>query len=352
MISLTFLEFSRPKCHLVLHNLQGGKDGKCQFYHEVDSSYRREKGNIVQMKCGVKFYFFWPTFDETTEVPSTNHIAIISYGEHTHPPPPPRKIPSNVKDKLIQIIREFGATEITARKLVASPLLPILLNGKTSLSAEHISLTNLSVVNHIIRGERKIQHPHGTSFAGVQHLMTSQELSDPYIRQCIQFPDGKFVVLCQFKEQSALLFRSYELQIDKTFSRTITREFVVNSYSHATRRSTTIARVFFDSEDDESYFHAMSLIFHTAEKDMNKKIPWGHLVPENGQPNQFRLKAIIVDENGGQCKGLGRYFATEYPAYGDADWHVSKIVKTCAVHFKRSVFRLKRAGVNEGIYLN
>jgi len=274
-------------------------------------------------------------------------MAILSYGEHTHPPPPPRKIPETVKNELLRVVKAYGAAEATARRLIASPILPIMLNGKTSLTQEHIALTNQDAVNYLIRKERIKEYPFGTDFLGVQKVMLQQSLQDPYIRATVQYPDGHFVVLCQFSEQSKAFFQSYELQVDKTFSRTRCQEFEVNSYDHATKRIRTLSRVFTDYEDGDGYYQAFSLIFNQAEKDVGKRIPWGHMVPSIQSSGTARVKAILVDEHGGQIKGLGRYFAQEYPPH-DADWHILRLVKTCLVHYERSVQKLLDASVPKG----
>jgi hypothetical protein len=74
-------------------------------------------------------------------------------------------------------------------------MLPIFLDGKSNLTTQHISLTNMDAINHLIRKERLREYPNGTDILGVQHLMSKQP-ADPYIRQAIQFDDGHFVVLC------------------------------------------------------------------------------------------------------------------------------------------------------------
>jgi hypothetical protein len=43
---------------------------------------------------------------------------------------------------------------------------------------------------------------------------------------------------------------------------------------------------------------------------MEASIPWDHLTPES---SIHHIRAILVDEHGGQAKGLGRYFAEKYP---------------------------------------
>ena len=108
-----------------------------------------------------------------------------------------------------------------------------------------------------------------------------------------------------------MLLESYEIQADKTFSRTACREFELNSYSHQARRTITIARIFTGYEDEAGYCEAFKLCFMTAESDAKKRIPWGHLVPAS--KSSIRIKAILIDEHLGQKAGLVHYFEMEYP---------------------------------------
>jgi hypothetical protein len=334
------------ECHYVIANLQGNKKTQqCPYYHDVQGS-AQVRGKIVQHECEVKFYFLVPIFDEDGN-PSTNKMVLICIGEHPHPPPPARKIPAKVKDAFVKVFRQFGLYEVTARRLLASPVLPILLDGKTDLSAHHIALTNMDAVNHLIRKERLREHPLGTDILGVQHLMSTQRLADPYIRQAIQFDDGHFVILCQFQQQSRFLYTVAEIHADKTFRRNRCQEFEVNSYNPGTKRILTISRVWTDYEDAAGYYQAFRLIFDTAEQDVGRRITWGHLTdPESRE--ESCIKAVLVDEHGGQIKGLGQYFNEKYPVY-TADEHISKIVKVCQTHYLRSITKLGKRGVSKGI---
>jgi len=91
-------------------------------------------------------------------------------------------------------------------------MLPLMLNGKTSLSQEHIALTNQSVVNHLVWKERYKEYLHGTDFMGALHLTEKQTLDDPYIGKCIYIDNRQYIILCQSKQQSELFFQSTEIQ--------------------------------------------------------------------------------------------------------------------------------------------
>jgi hypothetical protein len=147
--------------------MQGGKNQRCAFKHTIetdDGGTKRAQGKLTQLQCEVKFHFYTPLF--INRKASTNKMAIICYGEHTHPPPPPRKIPAAVKEKFLKAISAFGVGEATARRLLASPILPIMLNGKTSFEQEHVALANQDVINYLIHKERIKEFPWGTDFQG------------------------------------------------------------------------------------------------------------------------------------------------------------------------------------------
>jgi len=204
-----------PECHTVYANNQGSKNGLCPYYHTYinqSGSLTHQKGKIIQLSCSVKFHFFTPTFIHG--IPSTKYMAIISYGVHQHPPPPAHRIPPQIQERLLTAVKAFGVGEATARKLIASPILPVMLNGKTTLSQEHITLTNHDVINYLIRKERAKEFPWGTDFQGVQYLMNQQNLSNPYIRHAELFDNGRFIILCQSPEQSRLLIHFIVLNID------------------------------------------------------------------------------------------------------------------------------------------
>lgn len=330
----------KPECSYVCANIQGSDDKKCPYYHESRDK-GRARGNLISIRdCPVKYWFFIPKVN-VDGTPSTNHLVILSKGEHNHPPPPLQRIAPDIKANILKAVHEFGLAEATARKLIASSHLSIMLNGEEKLRHEHLSLLNQSSVNHIIRTERAKEYPFGTDFIGVQHLMTCQNPSDPYIREATMYPDGKFIILCQFKWQSQLLFDADELHADKTFKRTNCQEFEINVYSHETRHIGTIARVYTDAEDELGYYRAFSLVFKTAEQDIGRKLPWGHLA-SIGSGNH-RIKAVLVDEHGGQIKGLGRYLEEQHPRK-EASSHVLALVKTCQVHYERSIKRLESKG--------
>jgi hypothetical protein len=138
-----------------------------------------------------------------------------------------------------------------------------------------------------------------------------------------------------------MLMNMSELQCDKTFKRTRCREFEINGFDSDSQRLLTLARVFFDGESDEAYFRAFTLVFDRAEKDTGMPVPFGHIFTDQTSRSGSRIKAILVDMHGGQINGLSKYFKSKYSADED-DFHILRIVKTCRVHFYRSINQLPK----------
>lgn len=270
-------------------------------------------------------------------------MVIICEGEHSHPPPAPRRVPPDVKEKIINLIKQYGTGEATARRIASSPILPIVLNGKTTLTQEHVALTNQDVLNRIIRKERAKEYPWGGDLHGAVFLMKHQ--GDGYIRSVQEFDDGTYMVHCQSVEQSKLLMRMKELHCDKTFARTKCQEFEINGWDPSSCRLVTLARLFFPGNTANAYFRAFTAFFDLAEKDTGMRVPFGHLMTDKESATGTRIKAILLDEHGGQIKGLAMYFQSKYPADED-DFHILQIVKTCKVHFNRSIIKLVKSNTD------
>src|SRR2546423_13940825 len=108
-------------CHAIYANHQGAKkDTKCSFYHGVSGSEKHRQGAIVQLACDVTFHWFLPQIQNGKA--KSNYMAVVCYGEHQHPPPPPIRVSAAVKAKLSQVIQAYGVAECTARRLISSPI--------------------------------------------------------------------------------------------------------------------------------------------------------------------------------------------------------------------------------------
>jgi len=91
-----------------------------------------------------------------------------------------------------------------------------------------------------------------------------------------------------------------------------------------------------------AYFRAFTAVFEPAERDPEVKMPFGHLVTDEESDMGTRIKAILLDEQGRQIKGISMYFQSKYSA-DDDDYHILWIVKTYQVHYTRSIQKLEKS---------
>ncbi|CAG8830834.1 20090_t:CDS:2, partial [Racocetra persica] len=124
-----------------IHNLPNGK---------ID------RGEIIQTKCSVKFYKFTP--QDLTACP---FIALVCIRIHNHPPPPPEKIPADIKLNFQTLIRQT----INDNDIVTSGN----IQSKT-LSNIHQSLNNVDKLQILVAKAYKNLHLYGQDILGVLHV--------------------------------------------------------------------------------------------------------------------------------------------------------------------------------------
>ena len=200
---------------------------------------------------------------------------------------------------------------MTARRLVASPMFSLLTNGKTILNNDIVALYNFDKIDRLLCHAKQEEYPCGTDVAGIQFFQHSQSQDDLYVRTIEYFSDRNFIIVCQFQAQSRRFFLSHEIHVDKTFSQAINcDEIEFNTWDTDSGSVITLARVFTNYNDELGYFKVFRKVFGLAESDTGKKLRWGHLYSQDSE--NIRIRAILVDEDGGQIKGLGMYFANEF----------------------------------------
>jgi hypothetical protein len=172
-----------------------------------------------------------------------------------------------------------------------------------------------------------------------------------YVRKCELLDNGKFIIHCQFEDQSKLLAESRVLYVDKTFKRTACNELEFNSYDKGTGRITTLARIYTDLEDRQAYCQAFRSLFEVTERDIGRPIQLDHLTSHPDHVHvrtRTTLYAVLVDMHGGQAKGLMDYLQSRYPL-PSAETHLSGLVKVCRVHYNRSIIGERKSLKSKGV---
>lgn len=69
------------------------------------------QGKLVHQDCDVKFHWLIPQ-----DLKNCPYLVFISYGTHTHPPPPPDKLPKDIVNDLTKLIMDCRLESFQLRK--------------------------------------------------------------------------------------------------------------------------------------------------------------------------------------------------------------------------------------------
>ena len=121
-VKLTVKASGPSVCYAVYANTQGPKNKLCPYFHTVGEDTHGKHGKIIQLECSVQFHIYIPVLhiDEVTNevTSSTKYMAILCYGEHTHPPPAVIKLFRAKKEQIVDAIRKGNSNfqlELTQR---------------------------------------------------------------------------------------------------------------------------------------------------------------------------------------------------------------------------------------------
>ncbi|PKC54668.1 hypothetical protein RhiirA1_447023 [Rhizophagus irregularis] len=145
------------------------KRKKCDMPHTDNGAVVR--GEIIERSCSVQFIKIIP--HDITKCP---FVALICIGVHNHPPPPPERTPSGIKNNL-QILIEQAINQddtTTSRSILSGNLIKAYFN-KEILAEIHVSLNNIDKLRYLVGKAYKILHPFGQGVMGVYHYVSNKD---------------------------------------------------------------------------------------------------------------------------------------------------------------------------------
>jgi hypothetical protein len=74
-----------------------------------------KQGPIIRRTCGVKYSKIVPL-----DIEKCPYVILISRGIHSHPPPPPSRVPITVRVRLQELIRQANddTTDVTPTRII------------------------------------------------------------------------------------------------------------------------------------------------------------------------------------------------------------------------------------------
>ncbi|EXX50481.1 hypothetical protein RirG_270430 [Rhizophagus irregularis DAOM 197198w] len=284
-------------CNVILSSNSRRKT--CGFLHQ-HSDDRIKEGRIVEHKCKNKFYKIIPL-----DLKKTPYVILISKGIHTHHPPPPSNVPSDITEKLKKMI-EVESEElvnITARKLISGNLIKATF-GKEYLPQVHASLNNMDKLRRLVAKVQKAHHLYGQGILGLTYN----------IWKC----EENILDINFFK----WAYNGYLVQGD-------INEFEVNCYDSQHNMSLTYAHVFTNIADAIAYERMFNALFDWIYQLTGNKPQIYHI-------HQKGWKCILGDLDQAQAKGLGMAL---HKIHNSLTWeeHLLHIFKSCHIHYNRNV---------------
>ncbi|CAB5195378.1 unnamed protein product [Rhizophagus irregularis] len=295
-------------CNVILSSNSRRKT--CGFLHQ-HSDDRIKEGRIVEHKCKNKFYKIIPL-----DLKKTPYVILISKGIHTHHPPPPSNVPSDITEKLKKMI-EVESEElvnITARKLISGNLIKATF-GREYLPQVHASLNNMD----------------NTILGLTYNIWKCEEKYLGYVQQSATFSNGHIMVICMSEVMAHAWTKLEYFEIDLSFKRVQgdINEFEVNCYDSQHNMSLTYAHVFTNIADAIAYERMFNALFDWIYQLTGNKPQIYHI-------HQKGWKCILGDLDQAQAKGLGMAL---HKIHNSLTWeeHLLHIFKSCHIHYNRNV---------------
>ncbi|EXX69589.1 hypothetical protein RirG_094700 [Rhizophagus irregularis DAOM 197198w] len=314
------------KCFTTIPSASRKKE--CPIPHVKDGKI--ELLPLVKIGCNVIFHKYEPL-----DLKSCPYIVMVVKNTHSHPLPPPHRIPGHLQENVKNLIKNSNdlLSDTTSRKLISGPLIKAVF-GEVVLSDIHASMNNIDKLRNIVMKEQKLLHPHGQGIMGVVHAFNQNEANlRDYIQRIIFTDSGNVIILCMIKLQAIHMSKFKYFMVDMSYKRVFgeMNEFEFNAYDEDNHSIVTFCRIFTNGSDSKIYQCMFTTFFEVYEDLTGEKPSFYHFNSE-----KKGWAAIIVDLDKGQAKGLSLALNSLCNSIS-AEQHLLYILKSCSVHFERNV---------------
>ncbi|KAI9103870.1 hypothetical protein DFS34DRAFT_668139 [Phlyctochytrium arcticum] len=285
------------------------KQRTCLDLHKLDDGDFIE-AKMVRKHCPVKFIEVTPIDED-----GCPYLILISTGVHNHPPPPPSKLPTNIRKQIEDSLAGDNSNMLKARNLIGGKFLQTLFGRGTDTLAAHV-------------------HP------ALNDLDIRDVEDGVYLRRVEFTAAGKTIIVCGLQRQIEGLLVMNQLQMDMTY-KGIVGEF--NEWELAfkgrggSHRGSVLAgiRIYTDGADAQVYCQIFELVNAVCKSEAGRGLKFRHI-----HTNETKVIDVIIgDLDQGQAKGLGLFLAKMTANTTGMTWqdHLLHVFKSCQVHFFRNV---------------
>ncbi|PYH88477.1 hypothetical protein BO71DRAFT_403826 [Aspergillus ellipticus CBS 707.79] len=221
-----------------------------------DQTHPGSAGKLKQKPCKVRFDLYFPL--NWIRFP---FMILICRQKHLHYPPPPTRLPKDIADQVIRVIKEYDCLDLTTRRLMLSPRFTAIYDqfGPSTLAALHQGLRVEDRVTALIRKQRLLTYPLGTNLQGIQREYSFDQLrnsDEQWIRE-VHFLDNTnhFLILCCTYAQAKAFINVQHIEMDLSFKMVqgTTNVFSISAWNADVKRLITYAYVFMDQDTRRAY---------------------------------------------------------------------------------------------------
>ncbi|KAI9102786.1 hypothetical protein DFS34DRAFT_409714 [Phlyctochytrium arcticum] len=318
------------------------KQKECFDFHRLD--------NDEIMAAKVVRKEFLVTFTKITPLDQKAFpfVILLSHGVHTHPPPPPVKIPTDIRSQLQTFLAGTSSSILSVRAIIGGRYLQTWFGRLLeSIAADiHLSFNDLLSVRRLTAAESRRRDPFGESVLGVMAEMFTQyqkrdEEDTLYIRKAEYTPSNKMIVLCALERQLLGLKKGGAVLIDMTFKgiRGDFNEWEIAMMERgvAGKNAMVMAavRIYTDGKDADVYCRVFEMVNTLCRDETGQGLRFRHV---HGNVDGC-ITVVLSDLDPGQYKGLGLFLEKMTADTTKMTWseHLQHVLKSCKVHFDRNV---------------
>ncbi|OJD12483.1 hypothetical protein ACJ73_09344, partial [Blastomyces percursus] len=291
-------------------------------------------GRLIRSKCSAKFDFYIPqTWDRFP------YLLLVTRGEHVHFPPPPTKLPSEIAVEVRSLINQSSLLDLTPRRFLLSPFFVKMYDrfGPAALRALHYSLDIEDKVAALIRKQKLLAYPKGTTIAGVLREWEFDKRRNPdeqWIQDVHFYSQDTFRIICFTYEQAKLFTSAQCIEMDLAFKmiKGSVNVFSITGWSEIENTTLIYAYVFTNIETRKSYAEMFISLFKLLGQVARTTIQFSHIHGDG-------LQTVTVDMCKKQAPGFGDFLHSLDPTKTWSE-HLQHMLIFCRTHLQRN-FRKK-----------
>ncbi|KAF1808047.1 hypothetical protein P152DRAFT_257482 [Eremomyces bilateralis CBS 781.70] len=241
------------RSHCVFIDQTTGRRRRCGFDHP--EGY----GKVVQRECEVRFDIYVPV-----NMARYKFFVLCACGPHSHHPPFPNRVSEDVRQLIRNALKEEDVLTLTPLRFIQSPTFKSLMQAYGQDMSEAIAraVAVRDRISMLIRKQRLLEHPDGTSLAGVAReadIDRTRPNEQQWIRKIVFIDEAgeastcgsHYIVICMTYAGAKQFHKSNMFEMDTAFKGVHGGHnvFSIAGWDSEVRRKLTIYTAYFVTDN-------------------------------------------------------------------------------------------------------